>query len=369
MLITKSHACCGAFWVAAAISSCSKVPAGPAAAAPTEPSAPVAVQTVKAEEGKVPRYLRLTGEITSARDAAVAADTTGKVVATPIERGSIVDAGDVLIKLDDRAAKLALAEAEANVALAKSRLALAESEVARNAPLAKSKAVADTEFSRIKADKEARIADLAAAEARRDMASKTLNDATIRAPFAGSVAERLVAIGEYVRSDSQVVRLVDLENLRLTINVAEPDVGKVRKGQAVQFTVSSYPGEVFKAAVEFIGAAVRGGSRDLLIEASVTTQPGKLKPGLFADARLMLPEQTAIMLPAAAVRKDGAQHKVWVVESGQLSERLVETGESSGDHVEIRRGVAKGEVVVAKPGPEVTDGLPVTVTAQLTPRR
>ncbi|HYF37718.1 MAG TPA: efflux RND transporter periplasmic adaptor subunit, partial [Prosthecobacter sp.] len=313
----------------------------------------------------MPRYLRLTGEITAAQDAAVAADTTGKVTETPVERGSVVQLGDILVQLDNRAAALSLAEAEANVIQAKSKLALAESEVTRNAPLARMKAVADTEFARIKADRDAGAASLAAAEARRDMAKKSLDDTSIRAPFAGTVAERLVAKGEYVRTDSQVARLVDLQNLRLVVNVAEPDVGSVREGQTVEFSVSSYPGETFTGTVKFIGAAMREGSRDLLVEAEVKNPGGKLKPGLFAEARLVLAEQKAVTIPIAALRTDGSRRKVWVVEKDQLSERLVEVGETRNGRVEIRRGVEKGENVVLSPGADATDGMPVKATAQL----
>jgi RND family efflux transporter MFP subunit len=328
-------------------------------------AAPLSVKTAAATETSIPRFLRLTGEITAAQDAAVAADTTGKVTETPVERGSSVNAGDVLVQLDNRSATLNLAEAEANLIQAESKLSLAESEVTRNAPLAKLKAVADTDFARIKADRDAATASLAAAEARRDIAKKALEDTVIRAPFAGTVAERLVAKGEYVRADSQVARVVDLQNLRLVVNVAEPDVGRVREGQAIEFSVSSYPGETFTGTVKFIGAAVREGSRDLLVEAEVENPNGKLKPGLFAEARLVLAEEKAVTIPVAALRVDGARRKVWVVENSQLSERLVEIGETQDDRVEIRRGVAKGEQVVLSPAAEAADGMPVQATARL----
>lgn len=345
--------------------ACNKQAKAPPDAQPAQPAAPITVKTAVAEEKLMPRFLRLTGEMTAAQDAAVAADTTGKVTETPVERGSIVKAGDVLVQLDNRSAALNLAEAEANVAQSKSKLALAESEVARNAPLSKMKAIADTEFTRITADRDASVASLAAAEARRDMAKKSLDDTTIRAPFAGTVAERKVAKGEYVRVDSQVARVVDLQNLRLVVNVAEPDVGSVQPGQKVAFEVSSYPGETFTGTVKFIGAAVRAGSRDLQIEAEVPNPEGKLRPGLFAEARLLLPQKMAVTIPKAAMRVDGTQRKVWVVEKNQLSERLVEVGETQNDHIEIRRGVQKGDVIVLSPGADAADGAPVKTTAQL----
>jgi membrane fusion protein (multidrug efflux system) len=343
------------------LSNCSKAPAAPAAAAAAaqKPAPAISVKTAPAQEAPMPRYLRLTGEITAAQNAAVAADTAGKVMETPVERGSIVKAGDVLVQLDNRTATLNLAEAEANLAQAKSKLDLAESEVKRNEPLVQLKAVAATDFARIKADRDGAAASYAAAQARRDMTKKTLEDATIRAPFDGTVAERFVAKGEYVMADSKVARVIDLQHLRLLVNVAEPSVGLIREGQTVEFSVTPFPGEVFKGTVKFIGAAVRAESRDLQVEAEVTNEDGRLRPGLFVEARLALPPQPAITLPTSTVRTDGSVQRVWVVQDGRLNERLVEVGETDKDRIEIRRGVQKGENVVLAPGADAADGVPV----------
>lgn len=342
-----------------ALPCCSKAPAAVAPAVEQKAPASVTVKTAAAQEMPMPRYLRLTGEITAAQNAAVAADTAGKVMETPVERGSVVKAGDVLVQLDHRTANLNLAEAEANVVQAKSKLDLAESEVKRNAPLAQMKAVAETDFARIKADRDAAAASLAAAEARLDMTKKTLADATIRAPFDGTVAERFVAKGEYVMADSKVARVIDLQHLRLLVNVAEPSVGLIKEGQTVEFSVSPYPGEVFSGTVKFIGAAVRAESRDLQVEAEVINTDGRLRPGLFTEARLALPPQSAVTVPASAVRAEGDIQRVWVVQEGKLNERLVEVGENDKGRIEIRRGVQKGENVVVNPGAAVADGVPV----------
>lgn len=349
--------------LAGSFTGCGKAPAAAAPAAEIKEPGPVSVKTAAANEEPMPRYLRLTGEITAAQNAAVAADTAGKVMETPVERGSAVKAGDVLVQLDSRTATLNLAEAEANVVQAQSKLDLAESEVKRNAPLAQMKAVAETDFARIKADRDSAAASLAAAEARRDMSRKTLGDTTIRAPFDGTVAERFVTAGEYVMADSKVARVVDLQHLRLLVNVAEPSVGLIREGQKVEFSVAPYPGEVFTGVVKFIGAAVRAETRDLQVEAEVVNTDGRLRPGLFAEARLSLPPQKTVTVPVSAVRTDGSSQKVWVLEAGRLDERLVETGESDKERVEIRRGVKKGESVVLSPGADAADGVPAKPAA------
>lgn len=343
------------------LSACGKKPEAPAAdQVPTvEQKARPAVKgrTVAAAERAVPRFLRVTGQLTGKNDAVVAADAIGKVLEAPIERGTNVKAGEVLVRLDDRQAKLALAEAEASLTLAQSRLKLARNEQERNAPLAEKKAIADADFQKLVTDTTAREAELAAAVARRDMASKTLTDSVIKAPFSGVIAERRVEPGEYVKADSPIARLVDLSTLRLVVNVPETEVGKLAIGQGVEFTTGAFTGRTFTGTLKFLGAAVREAARDLVIEAEVENKDGALRPGFFCDARIKLREEKAVAVPVEAVRIEGNRRRVFVIgKEGLLQERLVEVGESREGFIEIRRGVAAGESLLVSPGPDAADG-------------
>ncbi|MCB1224222.1 MAG: efflux RND transporter periplasmic adaptor subunit [Verrucomicrobiales bacterium] len=353
------HRICLLFAVAG-LSACGEKPVAEDAVPAIEPKAerPVVTgKTVQATEQKVPRFLRVTGQLAGQHDAVVAADAMGKVVEAPVERGDAVKAGDVLVKLDERQAKLVLAEAEASLELAKSRLKLAKNEQERNAPLAAKKAIADADFQRLLTDATAREAEVAAAVARCDMARKTLEDAVIKAPFAGVVAERLVEPGEYVRSDSPVARVVDLTTLRLVMNVPETEVGKLTEGQRVEFSTAAYPDRSFTGTVKFLGAALREAARDLVVEAEVENADGSLRPGFFCDARIELREEKAVVVPVAAVRIEGSRRRVFVADQdGTLSERLVEVGEERDGQMEIVRGVAAGDRLLLSPGPDAADG-------------
>lgn len=349
-----------------ALAACSpRAEAPPAAPVAHVEAAPVEVSTRPAEEALMPRYLRVTGELNGSQKALVAADASGKVIAAPIERGSIVKKGDVLIKLDDRNAVLNLQEMEANVAAARAKLDLQRSEVLRNEPLAKTNAIADTDYQRLKADLAAAEASLAAAVARRDFAKKSLADTTILAPFSGTVAERLTDVGEYVTSNSQVANLVATERLRLTLNVPETFVGQIKEGQQVGFNVPAFPEDLFHGTVKYIGASVRESARDLIVEAEVGNQDGRLKPGMFAEGRIALAEEKSVIVPASALKTEGSTRKVFIVRDEHVEERLVEVGEAKGDTIEIRRGISKGEAVIVTPTAETTDGLKVKLTAKL----
>ncbi|QIF03762.1 efflux RND transporter periplasmic adaptor subunit [Roseimicrobium sp. ORNL1] len=347
-----------------ALSACGRHPA-PTSAAEHKPAAkevpPVPVTVAVAEERPMPRYLQVSGELKSGLDAAVAANAAGKVMETPMERGSVVKAGDVLVKLDDRAAALALREAEAHVNQAQSRLDFAIAEWKRNEPLAKTRAISAADYEKLTVEQKSARADLDAAIARRDTSKKNLDDMVIRAPFAGSVMERRISPGEYVQLNTQVVQLVANDHLRLLLNVPETAIGSIEAGQEVTFEVPAFPGRTFTGVVKYIGAALRQSSRDLMVEANVPNLDGVLKQGMFAEGRLLLPEKPGVAVPKSAIRTSGGQPRVFVVEHEQVTERLVDLGEHQGDWLEIRSGVSKGETVVTDPAASTVDGVRITV--------
>lgn len=339
------------------LTACEKPSAPPPPPPPKPVAAPVSGRTAVITERSVPRFLRVTGQLIGKNDAVIAADATGKVIEAPVERGSIVKAGDPLVKLDERQAKLGLAEAEAALELAKARLLLAKNERERNAPLAEKRAIADADFQKLVTDTTAREAEVASSIARRDMMKKTLDDSIIRAPFSGVVAERLVEPGEYVRPDSPVARVVDLATLRLVLNVPETEVGKLEVGQKVEFTTPAFPERTFEGTLKFLGAAMREASRDLVVEAAIDNKDGTLRPGFFCDAHIRLKEEKAISAPTDALRIEGSRRKVFIISKDQtLIERLVEVGETRDGFTELKRGAIVGETVLLHPGADAVDG-------------
>lgn len=325
---------------------------------------PIPVRTSTVETRPVPHFLDVTGELKGGQISSVAADASGKVRETLVERGSSVKAGDVLVKLDDRAAVLALREAEAAVAQAQARLDLARDDWQRSEGLAEKKALAIAEARKSETDLRAREADLAAAEARRDRAIKAVEDTEVRAPFAGTVAERFVNTGEYVQPGAKVAVVIATRDLRLWLNVPEVAAGSVRQGQPVTFRVPAFPGTEFTGAVRYISPLVRETGRDLLVEAEVDNGDGRLLQGMFAEVSLALQERPALVVPSSAVRRDAGVHKVLVPEGDHLTERIVDVGEETDTWTEIRDGLSEGDSVVVQLTEETRDGARFTLAAQ-----
>jgi membrane fusion protein (multidrug efflux system) len=304
----------------------------------------------------MPRFVSLTGTLAADRESKVAADTTGKVLEVLVDRGSVIKAGSVLAVLDKRSANIVSKEAEANVALARSNSELAGTNCTRAGELLKSGALGQAEYDRTMSACETSKSSLAAAEARRDAALKSLGDAVIRAPFSGIVSERTIDVGEYVQPQTQVVSLLATDPLRLRISVPERHVGAIAPGQEVQLSVAAFPDEWFTGNVKYVGAALREQTRDLIVDATVPNPQQKLRPGMFAVVRLVMPKAPSIVVPEASVRMDGDLARVFVADNGQLQERIVELGTRDAHWVEIRRGVKSGEVVVSPFSKEAKDG-------------
>lgn len=370
----------------AALSAASCSASRSAAAEQTAEAAPTPVATVTPVQESITRTIRLTGSLAADEQAEVSAEVTGRVTSTPVERGSKVAAGALLVQLSTEQSGAQLAEAEANaariaaglgladgrpfevervpdVANARAELELAQSEYARIRSLLDQKVVSQSEYDqrqtrveaarqryeseRNKAQQDFRSWE--AARARVTLARKSMSDTSVRAPFAGLVAERLVSAGDFVATGTRVATVVRIDPLRMILTVPEQLVSNVRAGQSVAFTVDAYPGREFTGTVRFISPSIRAEQRALTVEAVVANPDGTLLPGLFATARVEQPAQQALMIDKRAVRQVGKTSRVFVVNGTTLEERIVTLGQEAGPRIEVVTGLDAG-VVVALPG-------------------
>ena len=366
------------------------------AAAPASP-APIAVATAAAVERPIARFLQVTGTLAAEEQADVAAETAGRVVATPVERGTPVAAGGPLVRLDTTELAAQAEEATANaaqiearlgighgttfdtdrvpeVANARANLTLADAEFARAKQLVDRQLLSPSEFDQKSAQAEVarRQYDIArngaaqqyqalvAARARVTLARKAVDDAVVRAPFAGVVGERLVSVGDYVTRGTKVAVVLRTEPLRVELTVPEQSAAEVAMGRPVALQVESYPGETFTGRVRYVSPAVNTDSRALVVEAVVPNTAGRLRPGSFVTARIeQASQRPAILIPVSAVRTSGATARVYVVAGNRAEERVVTIGDKTGDLVEVVTGLATGEQVATTNQDRLSDGVAV----------
>jgi membrane fusion protein (multidrug efflux system) len=340
--------------VAIAFAGCKK-PAAPMDVKVVDADAPVSVSLVAAREVKTPRFVTLSGTLVGAEEAQVAAGAAGKVVATYVERGSLVRKGAVIARLDGRAASAQAAQAAADAEGSKIQAQQSKLDCERVDQMFQKGAISKADYDKAHTQCEASKWTVSSAEARKTLTAEALRDTEIRAPFTGMVVDRAVTAGEYVRPDSRVATIVDTDSLRVEITVPEADVPNVRQGMEINFRTSG-EGKVYHGKIRYVGPSVRRQSRDAIVEAVFTNEKKELRPGMFVTARLALGEQTLPAVPAKAVRADGTLKHVFVATGGRLEDRLVQAAEPLGNEVPIVSGVKPGEQVVAELTPDVRDG-------------
>ena len=190
-------------------------------------------------------------------------------------------------------------------------------------------------------------------------AQKGLDDTTIRAPYAGSVTARPVAVGEYVATTNKVATIVRIGVLKLQLQTPEQRAASARVGLGVVAHVSAYPGRDFTGRVTAINPSVDPNSRIFIVEARCDNPTAELRPGMFATARVLLPGGVdAVFVPRSAVIHDKTtdSYQVYTVSNGTAHLRVVVTGEAEGDSIRIDSGLTSKDVVATSNLGELYDG-------------
>ncbi|PWT85070.1 MAG: efflux RND transporter periplasmic adaptor subunit [Blastocatellia bacterium] len=359
--------------------------------------APISVSPAVATERPIARFIRATGSLMAEEQADVAAEIAGRVVATPIERGTPIAEGAELIRLSAAESEAQVREAEANAAQIEARLGLssersfdvntvpevqnakaaydlAEGEFTRIRSLLDQRVVSQSEFDQRRTQMEAarqqyeaaknaaaqQYQSLQAARARVALAHKALADTVVRAPFNGLVAERLVSTGDYVTKGMKVAVVVRINPLRAQLTVPEQSIAAVAVGQPMTFTVDAYPNREFEGKIRYVSPALTRDQRALTVEAVVPNPRNELKPGLFATGRIQQPKLTAaVLVPSSAVQMSAGTNRVYVVNGDRVEERVVTVGESVDTFVEITNGLKAGERVATANVGQLADGTKV----------
>ncbi|MEO7658199.1 MAG: efflux RND transporter periplasmic adaptor subunit, partial [Pyrinomonadaceae bacterium] len=192
-------------------------------------------------------------------------------------------------------------------------------------------------------------AAVATAQTQVDQARKSLTDTVIYAPISGYIAERIADPGEFISPstpNSKIATIVRTGTLRLKIDVPEQSLGKVAVGQSISLQTSAYPDRNFAGTVVRMLPSLNATARTLTVEAEVPNVEGLLKPGQFATVRVTQSRsENAILIPVSAVKTENDLNKVYVIKDGAAREYLVQLGLLETDMIQIKSGVAEGDVV------------------------
>jgi RND family efflux transporter MFP subunit len=203
-------------------------------------------------------------------------------------------------------------------------------------------------------------ADIEASNAAAKLAERQLRDASIRAPFEGYVQQRMVSLGELVKEQMPVMKIVRIDPLKVTAEIPEGLAPWVQGGQSVDLQVDAYPDRPFTGKVSRISPSVNQQTRAFPFEALVPNSQGLLKPGTFVRVKLTTNHSEDLLtLPYAALQYRYGVNRAFVVTGDSIVGREVKVGDRLGDRIEILGGVSAGDVVVLTDVDNLADGMKV----------
>ena len=308
------------------------------------------------------RTVQVVGTLAARDEATVAAQVAGQLEKIPVDLGDRVTADQELALIDTAAYDVLVRQSAANLARVQASAANATQNLQRIQDLRQENIASTSDLDQSVAEAARTRADVKAVEAADAIARLNLERSRVRAPFDGTIAQRLATVGDYVAVGAPIVRLVKLDPLRLRLDVPERESSAVRPGQEVRLTVEGDT-NVYAGRLARIAPAISQSDRMLPVEADVPN-PGALRAGLFARAQIVThPGEESLSIPAQALATFAGIEKVVVLQDGKAAERTVTTGRRGVDWMEITSGLKAGEAVVLDPA-GIRTGQPLTLDAK-----
>ncbi len=334
--------------LAGGLVGCGKKAEGPGAA----PVGAFAVQVVAVPATARPlsESISLVGSIAPNEVVDVKAEVDGLVTTINFTEGGRVEKDQLLVALDQTRFVAQLAEAEAN-------LKLASTSFERTKQLFSDKLISQQEYDQASATH-------AANEAGVDMRRRELKNARILAPFGGIAAARLVSPGQVISRSSPLTTVVDLDTVKVEVNVPERYLGELKIGQKIDFKVAAFPKDSFTGEVFFISPQLEPTTRTALVKARITNRDGKLRGGMFANLDLSLQlRESALLIPEPAIINNGDVTMVFAVTAeGTAVMKPVKIGLRIAGRAEVLSGLVAGEKVVVEGTQKLRPGAPVRLS-------
>jgi len=264
--------------------------------------------------------------------------------------GQLVDAGDLLVELEN-------SEIVAGLSVAEAALSESRSLYERSKSLASTQAISAANLEQLLAQVQVNQAQVEAARAR-------LDSTVIRAPFSGRMGLRRVSPGSYVTNTSIITTLDDVSRIKLDFSVPEAFLTVLGEGMNIVASSLVYPDRIFAGRISSIDTRVDPVTRAVLVRAIIPNDDGLLKPGMFMSVDLQRNRGDVLLAPEQAIVPEGTQQFVYVVNDGVVEKREVLLGRRIPGFVAVDDGLVAGEAVVTEGTDKVRDGSLVAVAGR-----
>ena len=328
----------------------------------TPPPETVSSAVVQEEEWET--TIRAVGSLEAVQGVMVAAELPGRITKIAFDPGEMVAVGDLLVQLDIQTEKAQLQQAEASATLAQINFE-------RQAKLLDKKIIARSDYDAAEAsckEATAQVESIRAAIAKK----------TIRAPFGGRLGIRLVNLGQIVKDGDSLVTLQRLEPIFVNFRLPQQELSRFNKGFLVRLTSNATAGRPITGTITTINPEIDSATRNFEVQATVANSEELLRPGMYAEVAVVLPEKKKVrVIPATAVLYAPYSDSVFVIEekkdkkkgtSGKvLRQQFVRLGERRGDFVAVESGLKEGQSVAATGVFKLRNGQAVVIDNSLKP--
>ncbi len=305
------------------------------------------VIAVPAKKTPISESISLVGSIAPNEMIDVRSEVDGLVTEINFDEGQRVEKGQLLVALDASKFQAQLSQTEAN-------LKLAQSSFDRTRQLLADHLISQQEF-------DTASATFAANQAAVELRRREMKDTRIVTPFAGIAGARLISAGQVISKATQLTSVVDLDTVKVEVNVPERYLRQLRIGQRVGFNVAAYPGEKFTGEVYFIAPQLDTSTRTALVKARIANPDLKLRGGMFAGLDLALQlREAALVIPEPSIINNGDITMVFAITpSNTAVMKPVKVGLRIAGKAEVVSGLTEGEMVVVEGVQKLRPGAPV----------
>jgi len=320
------------------------------------------IKVITTQKMPVRPYVEAVGTLEPWDEVIISPEVDGIIKEIPVEEGFPVTKGMFLLKINDIDYRLGVQTAEAALGQAQAGLNNAKIMFDRMEALYKQSGVSKQDFDNASTRLDVSVQDVERAKAALSIAKERLSRVILRSPINGMIKQKAVTTGMFVKTGTPLLNLIQIDPLFLTFSVTEKDVGTLKRGQDVVFSVDAFPNREFKGKVDIIYPNVDEHSRMLKVEALIPNRSLELKPGFFSRVMVYTGAQKeAVLIPITSILYEGTKVRVFLNEKNKARERYLKLGRKYGEMMEITEGLQAGEKLVVVGQNTLTDGVNVRV--------
>lgn len=320
------------------------------------------VEVFLVSRGPVTATVASSGTVEARHDVPIHSEAAGRVVEVPARVGDSVEAGDVLVRLDDEVAANAARQAEAQLALAELELDDAHLNLGRAKELWETGDFSDVEYEAAERRFKSARASHMAAEAAAGSARRQLRDTAIESPVGGRVAMIHAKVGHLIVPGTPVAHVVDDSVVQVDIGLSEDRVADVRAGQPAEVSVRSAGDRVFTGRVDYVGRRADDATKTFPVRVIVENPRGALRSGMVAEVRIAaLRLGDVVVIERDWVIDRYGEPAVFVAADSLAAVRNVRLGHVIGDQVVVESGLEPGDLVVSFGYEQLSENAPIEV--------